>query len=175
MPQTSFTCPNKHTFQAIAKLRARCPTCGVMTRRDFSTAIPIPSIGQKKRLSSTAAIAKPEDTPITSVRGSKLVSTSTPVKKLESQKVVSKEPESQTLTKPSPRIVRMGMKRPAPKTPVRTVTQKTRQVVKRKTASHGASPSIKTSLPKGSKERKVVEQLTDEGPYWQQVKRKFFR
>jgi hypothetical protein len=38
MPTTmsSFTCPNKHSFEANAKLRARCPECGVLARRDFT-------------------------------------------------------------------------------------------------------------------------------------------
>ena len=38
MPVTmsKFTCSNGHSFEANAKLRARCPECGVMTRRNFS-------------------------------------------------------------------------------------------------------------------------------------------
>ena len=31
--ETSFTCPNGHTFTANAKLRARCPECLVMAKR----------------------------------------------------------------------------------------------------------------------------------------------
>jgi len=31
-----FTCPNKHVFKANAKIRARCPQCGQMARRDFT-------------------------------------------------------------------------------------------------------------------------------------------
>ena len=31
----SFTCSNGHTFRANAKLRARCPECGVTAKRDF--------------------------------------------------------------------------------------------------------------------------------------------
>ncbi len=34
--QTSFTCSNNHTFIANAKIRARCPYCGVMARVDFN-------------------------------------------------------------------------------------------------------------------------------------------
>lgn len=32
---TSFTCPNGHGFTANAKLRARCPTCGAVAKRQF--------------------------------------------------------------------------------------------------------------------------------------------
>jgi hypothetical protein len=31
-----FTCPNKHSFTANAKIRARCPQCGLLARKDFS-------------------------------------------------------------------------------------------------------------------------------------------
>lgn len=34
--QTSFTCPNNHSFIANAKLRARCPECGNLARKDFT-------------------------------------------------------------------------------------------------------------------------------------------
>lgn len=30
-----FTCPNNHVFKANAKIRARCPQCGQMAKRDF--------------------------------------------------------------------------------------------------------------------------------------------
>ena len=33
--ETPFTCPNGHAFTANAKLRTRCPDCGVMARRNF--------------------------------------------------------------------------------------------------------------------------------------------
>lgn len=33
-----FTCTNGHSFRANAKVRARCPDCGAMARRDFKEA-----------------------------------------------------------------------------------------------------------------------------------------
>ncbi len=33
--KNDFTCPSNHSFMAVAKLRARCPHCGLMARRDF--------------------------------------------------------------------------------------------------------------------------------------------
>lgn len=35
-----FACTNGHKFRANAKIRARCPECGAMARRDFSQATP---------------------------------------------------------------------------------------------------------------------------------------
>lgn len=34
---TEFSCPDGHAFKANAKLRARCPQCGKMSRRAFTT------------------------------------------------------------------------------------------------------------------------------------------
>lgn len=44
MPITmnTFKCSNGHSFEANAKLRTRCPECGVMTKRSFVAAIPTP-------------------------------------------------------------------------------------------------------------------------------------
>ena len=36
----SFTCTNGHSFTANAKVRARCPQCGALTRRDFTVFTP---------------------------------------------------------------------------------------------------------------------------------------
>lgn len=65
-----------------------------------------------------------------------------------------------------PRTVSKSTTRTAP-------PSKVRGPVKRVTALKGHAPTV-TRLPKGSKERKVVEQTT-EVPYWERVKRQFFR
>ena len=36
----AFTCSNGHSFEANAKIRARCPECGVTARRDFKAIKP---------------------------------------------------------------------------------------------------------------------------------------
>lgn len=36
----TFTCHNGHIFTANAKVRARCPKCGDLTRRDFAVKVP---------------------------------------------------------------------------------------------------------------------------------------
>lgn len=43
MLDNSFTCSNGHTFKANAKIRARCPDCGVTAKRDFKALIPDPA------------------------------------------------------------------------------------------------------------------------------------
>lgn len=45
--------------------------------------------------------------------------------------------------------------------------------VKRVTAKRGIAPTV-TRPPKGSRERKVIQQTSEE-PFWVQAKRKYFR
>lgn len=40
----TFNCANGHSFDAVAKLRARCPECGVMTRRAFGETANTPAV-----------------------------------------------------------------------------------------------------------------------------------
>jgi len=37
-----FKCPNGHAFEANAKLRTRCPDCGVSTKRSFEKVVDLP-------------------------------------------------------------------------------------------------------------------------------------
>src|ERR1700681_905414 len=37
---TPFKCRNGHSFNANAKLRARCPECGELTKRSFTVKLP---------------------------------------------------------------------------------------------------------------------------------------
>lgn len=64
------------------------------------------------------------------------------------------------------------VKKPAAK-PVTIPPAGNKSPVTRRVAKRGHTPVV-TKPPRGSKERKVVEQTT-EVPYWQEVKRKFFR
>lgn len=170
-----FTCPDGHKFKAIAKLRARCPDCGKMARRNFMSQ----SASQTQTISpvSSHKVVTPKDTG----NGSKHATISTKIKESSSPPAQNDESnkgsssESPPSTK-KPIVVRQGMKRQMPK----TVKQTTRAVippkkgpVTRKTARVGHAPTV-TKPPHGSKERKVIEQTTDE-PYWQKVKRQFFR
>lgn len=74
----------------------------------------------------------------------------------------------------------MGLKRTMPrtvhsgtKTPIKTTSPKSKGPVTRRVAKVGHTPIV-TKPPRGSKERKVVEQTADV-PYWEKVKRQFFR
>lgn len=44
--QTAFTCTNGHSFTANAKLRARCPQCGQLARKDFTATPANPEASQ---------------------------------------------------------------------------------------------------------------------------------
>jgi hypothetical protein len=44
MESNTFTCHKGHTFTAVAKLRARCPECGELVRRTFTSASPAPEV-----------------------------------------------------------------------------------------------------------------------------------
>ena len=184
---TEFTCSNGHKFTAIAKLRSRCPSCGIMTRRSFST------LGTKE--TSSGSPSKPtgevpaDDSRTTSqpsfrkaerrkdtASGSKNDSSSTKVS--ESSSRTKSTPES-TTPKPRAQIIKQGL----PKVAKPTTSSTNRSVakppppkkgpVKRVTARAGHAPTV-TKPPTGSKERKVLEQTTDE-PYWKKVKRTYFR
>lgn len=63
-----------------------------------------------------------------------------------------------------------------PKNVAKTTTTipspKTRGPVKKVTARRGIAPTV-TRPPKGSRERKVIQQTSEE-PFWVQAKRKYF-
>jgi hypothetical protein len=60
MLDNSFTCSNGHSFNANAKLRARCPECGVVARRKFDEAAP--KIEPKPEPKTEPVVAKTEPT-----------------------------------------------------------------------------------------------------------------
>lgn len=183
-----FTCPNKHTFTAIAKLRSRCPQCGVMSRRNFQ-APALPDLKSDSPIKPQESAPKPPTTSPDSshkvvnrkgsVSGSKPDSTSAKEKPSESGTKLSGESKP----KPTAQIIKQGLPRtimPKATNPTRkplgskaTPPAPTRGPVKRVTAKSGIAPKV-TKPPTGSRERKVVEATTEE-PFWHQVKRKYFR
>lgn len=173
-----FTCPQGHKFDAVAKLRARCPECGQTARRNFSIQSEPP----------TPPISSPSSHKVVTRKGtgnglkSGLTSTKeTPpdLKPGEKNPNDSKEPtvKSEPSTK-KPVVIRQGMKRQMPRTVKKPATvtapkAKASGPVKRVVARVGHTPTV-TRPPKGSKERKVLAQ-TEDIPYWQKVKNEFFR
>lgn len=176
-----FTCPNGHKFSAIAKRLSRCPQCGVATRRDFRAQAP-----QSSQSGSTTSTTSPHSFSKAASRkdtGSGSNSGSTTVKGSgqgsETGKTVSKSsPTSTTSTSKKPQIVKQGLpnmprtvKKPPIPTKATTALKKTSSPVRNVTAKRGHTPSV-TKPPTGSKERKVIEQTTNE-PYWRKVQRSF--
>lgn len=175
MPITyDFTCPNGHNFQAVAKLRARCPTCGSGTRRNFSESA-------TKLISKV--ISPKVETQKDTESGSKPDLTSTKEKLLDTRKK-SISPKSEQLSKPSPRIIRQGMmprntthgQRVGVKKTDAPPATKTVAPTRRVTARVGSHPQV-SKLPTGSRERKTVKALAEisDQPFWLKVKKKYFR
>jgi len=179
-----FTCSNGHSFKANAKIRARCPECGITARRNFSSpsqktiasVIPVTSTGPKKQLKSSSRSLRKAVKKDNSETGLKPAST---LKKVNpSSEITKSSQDSETLTKPIVQkravVVKRGMmaKRPVPKTIKRPSNT---GIVARKKASVGSTPTV-GRLPKGSRERKVVE-VTGEGNerFWLKAKKKYFR
>lgn len=174
----SFKCPNGHTFDAIAKLRARCPQCGITARRDFTET----SVQTTQSTISPSSRKAAHRKDMGSGSNSDLTSTkedqsSSTVKKVVQN--VSRKSKVSTLPTKKPQIVKRGLPRTMPKTvkPKAKTTSipepKTRGPVRRVTAKAGHTPTV-TRKPRGSKERKVIQQTTEE-PFWHKVKRQYFR
>jgi len=62
MLDNPFTCANGHSFRANAKLRARCPQCGLMTKRDFKAVEPEPEATKPEAVKTEPT--KPEAKPV---------------------------------------------------------------------------------------------------------------
>lgn len=173
-----FTCPDGHNFSAVAKIRARCPECGKMSRRIYQSKEPTKVTEPQTPSTSIPSSHKVVTRSITK-RGLKPDSTSVPVKSPESPTVKDESKSSKKLppSTKKPIVVKQGMKRQLPKTVKQTASKiappKTKSPVKRVTAKRGHTPTV-TRPPRGSRERKVVEQ-TAEVPFWEKVKRQYFR
>lgn len=169
----SFTCPSGHTFNAVAKLRARCPDCGLMARREFSTSssqatelktTPTPITGPRRRRPSLQSSSHKVEEKTTSADGSSPATESKKDEPSKSETVVSEK-----LT-PSPSrkmatVVRRG----------RVATPKKKPAIVARRNARKSPPSVHR-MPVGSKERKVVEQLEGGSkPFWVRVKEGYFR
>ena len=171
---SSFTCPNGHTFTAIAKLRARCPTCGATTRRDFTKPTESPTKNTIIRSSHKVVTPKVTET------GSKPDLITTKVKSLRSTKTDTSV-KSPISNKPSPRIIRQGNLKPVVrstnKSIVKSVIRKpvTSSPTKKISAPVGSHPTVGRK-PTGSRERKTVARLAEikDVPFWLKVKKKYF-
>lgn len=153
MPITlnKFKCTNGHEFEANAKLRTRCPECGVSTKRSFSeavSAIVVPDIPIPIKP------VKPEPKPIHKTSGPVLVRQGRP--RMAAKKSVAK-PAKPPIRKPA----LIGSKVSAGL--VKSTTIKTR----------GVMPSIKRKPRKTAPARGSVAGHENVKPYWHDVADKY--
>jgi hypothetical protein len=154
-----FKCANGHEFEAVAKLRSRCPECQQMTFRKSSSSLAIPNpssiVADSKPTTPSLNILKPEEPPKSSSIGVKPhISGVKPNDESKSPKSVLKS-----------KVVVQG-RMPASKPPKKPVGP-----VRKVGAAHHSLPTVKTETPKGS-HRHVVEAIP-QGPYWTKVMKAF--
>ena len=160
MPLTyHFKCPNGHEFDAVAKLRSRCPECQTMVFRrggitsSLTSMTPQLPAGEKIPPTSIPTSHKEDQPDDTEVSLKPATTLSAAVEK------------SEVLPKSLTRIVRQGrMPQPKVKKPV--------SIIKKSIAPKHIVPSV-SRKPEGSRQHHTMEQ-PPQGPYWTQVKKKFF-
>jgi hypothetical protein len=135
MFNNEFVCPDGHSFNANAKIRARCPECGKSARRTYATKEPTP-------ITTDAGV----DTGSASVPPSAPVST-------------SPEPEPTGIT-----LIRKGKPRGimATKKPAATPAAKTKKTVT-KTKSVSGLVTTKTAAA-GTKKKPVMPRVVKRPP-----------
>ena len=140
---TPFTCPNGHSFTANAKLRARCPECGLATRKSFTSTPPVPPKESDPKVSPIVeAKVKPKIEPPNPIRVLRRGRNSTPPKE-----------------KPMPKYA--GSNRP-----------KKKGLVSHKKIRQPLVPAIR-GKPTGSREHKIATVVGEDKPYWHQVADKY--
>lgn len=150
-----FTCPNGHHFDAVAKLRARCPDCGETARRDFKPNKAV--VTPVKELTDTVTTPVVKKTTIT-----------TPV--LIRQGRARKE----ALVISTPRKPPVVAKKPiVPKKPIRTAGRVSAGLVKKhRITRRGSMPvvnqrPVKTAIARGIKGHEYTR------PFWHEVADKY--
>lgn len=152
MLDNTFTCSNGHTFNANAKLRARCPECGVTARRKFDDAKPTVPVEPKVE----PVVAKTEPT----VKRPVLLKQGRP-------RVMPKR----ATTPKKPPVV---SKRPTTVIPRKTVTASAGLVRSTKIKSRGTMPTIKARPPKTAPARTIQGGQQPRQPrYWEKVAEKY--
>lgn len=141
-----FKCQNGHTFEANAKLRTRCPECGISTKRSFDKVV--------ETIVSPIETPKPVESPTTPKphkTGPVLVRQGRP--RMATKKVVA--PVKKAIAKPvGAKVLSAGL--------VKSNTIKTRgttPVIKKR--------PVKTAVARGIKGHEQVI------PYWHEIARKY--
>lgn len=145
----AFTCSNGHSFEANAKIRARCPECGVTARRDFKTIKSEP---------------KPEPKP-------------EPIKVVKEPKVTIKRPV--LLKQGRPRIMpakKPVVKKPTIKVKPKLLPAKSASaglVKTKRVTTRGTMPTITKRPIKTAPARGIREHGSKTQPYWHSVVEKY--
>lgn len=155
MPITlnSFKCSNGHSFEANAKLRARCPSCGVSTKRSFTAAVaevlpkPDPEVEPKVEPKES----KPKAVPVLVRRGRP---------REVKEPIVEPEKPKLMVAKKKPNFKPIGSK-------VSAGLVKSTTIKKR-----GAMPVVNRRPPKTAVAR-GIEGHEQKTPYWHEVANKY--
>lgn len=153
-----FTCANGHNFRANAKIRARCPQCGSMARRDYKAQEASPTTeGEKKKEH------KPITEPVILRQGRTPVATP--------KKPVAKKPRTPAQLANDKRLaaLRSG-KTPAskPKTTVAHGIVNTRRITKPQVPKVNQKPT-RTAVAGQIKQRKVAPNSSKGKSFMDQV------
>lgn len=128
----AFKCRNGHSFNANAKIRARCPECGELTKRSFTVDPP-------KLVDDT----KPKEKHEPLVRKAPLL-----VREGRPRLVPTKPAASKTITKKAPaKKAPVAKKRAIVKTPVKALGKTVSGIVKTHKITRVATPKV-TGKPK---------------------------
>lgn len=153
MAVNDFTCPNGHPFKAIAKLRARCPECGVMARRSFggskSETPEAPKPPESRREPETPTGHEEDNSPPEETKGD-----SPPPK------------EVKVLRRGRTREHKQVAKKAAPLKSI-----KTHGIVTHKKVAGRVAPIVK-GKPRGNKEHKI-DRPDSNRPFWHNVADKY--
>lgn len=121
-----FTCPDGHTFNANAKLRARCPDCGKLARRGFGKVEP-PEAPTLPKLHTKLHEPEPKPEP----------------SKPRVQLIKQGRPKVMPAKAPVPKTTVKAKAKPKPKQPL-VLAKSNTTLVKRKTiTTKGVTPQIK--------------------------------
>jgi len=149
----AFTCSNGHSFEANAKLRARCPECGVTARRDFKATI-VPKVIEPKVEPKT----EPKTEPKVAVKRPILLQQGRP-REMPVKKTAAKKPT---------------IKKPHVKPSLISSSKASSGLVKTKRiTTRGAMPTITKRPSKTAPARGIKEHGSRTQPYWHEVVQKY--
>lgn len=158
-----FKCSNGHTFEANAKLRTRCPSCGVMTKRSFGVLPEVPK---------EAPPEEPKSEPKHTIKHPVLIRQGRP--RMPHKKVVAaikEEPKAMSKKATKPKV--MPKKATKPKGRTLLNSRVSAGIVKTHTVkARGVMPTIKRHPVKTAIARSI--KIHDQKPSFQdEVIRKF--